>query len=56
MKQEYIRKRHVIFNMDGDVVFTGKDQHGHPSVNAAKRESRKLQGTALGQGLLHVER
>lgn len=61
MKQEYIRKDHIITDMSGKVVFTGQFLRGQkpsPSINAAKRESRKLQtgkGTGgLGGGILRV--
>lgn len=57
MKQEFVRKDHIIRDMAGKVVFTGmftRRSTQHPSINAAKRESRKLQGTMLGCGLLRV--
>lgn len=55
--QQYTRKGHVIRDMDGNMVFEGYigyDEARRPSINAAKRESRKLQGSALGQGLLQL--
>jgi hypothetical protein len=56
--QQYERKAHVIRDMDENVVFEGKLDLGAlgslPSINAAKRESRKLQGGALGRGTLRV--
>jgi len=55
--QQYVRKGHVIKNMAGDVVFTGSHGAGEkkrPSINAAKRHSRELQGSRLGCGLLRV--
>ena len=58
MKQQFIRKDHIIRNMAGEVVFTGTVP-GRPksvSINAAKRESRKLQGSSLGLGILRVSR
>ena len=59
MQQElqYTRKNHVITDTSGEVVFTGTVGQGEfvrPSINAAKRESRRLQGTALGRGILRV--
>ena len=54
--QQFVRKDHVIKDMKGKVVFTGTVP-GKPkqvSINAAKRESRKLQGANLGTGLLRV--
>jgi hypothetical protein len=47
---KFIRKGHIIKNIDGDVVFEGKcpgskDGNIIPSINAAKRESRRLQAT-----------
>jgi len=57
VKQEYIRKAHIITTMDGKVVFTGRVRLGKnefASINAAKRESRKLQFPTLGNGLLRV--
>ena len=41
---QYYRKRDVILGSDKKTVtFTGKDAAGYPSINAAKRESLKLQ-------------
>lgn len=57
VEQQYTRKKNIIRDMDGKVVFTGKLVVGDisvPSINAAKRESRKLQAGQLGQGLLQV--
>ena len=57
MNQEFIRKGHIIRDMAGKVVFTGYYQRRDgqaPSINAAKRESRKLQGNNLGSGILRV--
>jgi len=51
---EYIRKGHRILDASFKVLFEGKDQHGHPSINAAKRESRKLQAGQLGSGILRL--
>ncbi len=56
VKQEYIRKGHIITTMAGKTIFTGKVP-GNPkmvSINAAKRESRKLQFPTLGNGFLRV--
>ena len=52
-EQAYERKGNVIRDMNGKAVFTGITL-GAPSINAAKRESRKLQGSALGRGILRV--
>lgn len=55
--QQYERTKHIIRNMDGDIVFTGVLKVGEievPSINAAKRESRRLQSGALGYGSLRV--
>lgn len=55
---QYIRKDHVIRNIGGDTVFEGKTS-GARSINAAKRESRRLQLEAdgkLGLGTLRVAR
>lgn len=41
----FYRKNHVITNADDTVIFTGEFKDGDtmfPSVNAAKREMRKL--------------
>ena len=57
MDQQFIRKGHIIRDMKGDIVFTGTYARGgdaRPSNNAAKRESRKLQGQNLGSGILRV--
>lgn len=57
MKAQYFRKGHVIRDAQDNIVFTGTIQHGDltvPSINAAKRESRKLQAGRLGQGSLVV--
>jgi hypothetical protein len=57
MDQQYTRKLNVIKDMAGNVVFTGSVGSGDltmPSINAAKRESRRLQGAALGRGLVSV--
>ena len=57
-EQQYERKAHIIRDMDENIVFEGKLDLGAlgslPSINAAKRESRRLQGSALGQGMLRV--
>ena len=56
-KQEFVRKDHVIKDMSGEVVFTGKVRFGtneYASINAAKRKSRELQGSDLGLGILRV--
>lgn len=54
MKLKYIRCKHEIFIVGQEYpTFTGHD-HGIPSISAAKRESRRLQEGALGQGLLRV--
>lgn len=55
--QEYTRKGHVIRDMAGEVVFTGTQKIGgkeFASINAAKRESRRLQQPNLGSGILRV--
>ncbi len=57
MNQEYIRRDHIITDMTGEVVFTGTRKIGkgeRTSINAAKRESRRLQGSDLGSGILRV--
>jgi hypothetical protein len=58
MKTEYFRSNHIIADTDGNIVFTGLHHKGTPfegpSINAAKRESRRLQGSALGQGMVQV--
>jgi len=56
MTQKYIRIGNVITMMSGKKVFTGTvpGRKDVPSINAAKRESRKLQGKSLGCGLLRV--
>ena len=57
MEQQYTRNKHIIKDMAGNVVFTGTVGSGDltmPSINAAKRESRRLQGAALGRGLVSV--
>ena len=57
VEQEFTRKDHVIKDMAGKVIFTGKqgtNKNAPPSINAAKRESRRLQGERLGCGLLRV--
>ena len=54
---QYYRKNHVILDHELQVIFTGTVGAGdlaRPSINAAKRESRRLQGSALGQGLLQL--
>lgn len=54
---QYYRKNHVITDVEGKVIFTGqfKDgEHTYPSINAAKRESRKLQAVS-GPGSLRVK-
>lgn len=56
MPHQYTRKRHIITDASGAVIFTGKCPAGHRSINAAKRESRRLQAGALGQGRLRVSR
>lgn len=51
---KYFRKDHVIRDIGGDTVFEGKT-NGVRSINAAKRESRRLQIEAdgcLGLGTL----
>ena len=57
----YIRKKHIIHAADGSgVVFTGTCNRGLrdgtqvPSINAAKRASRKLQ-QKYGQGCVRVD-
>lgn len=56
MNQEYVRKGHVIKDMKGKVIFTGTvpGKKGIASINAAKRESRRIQGNSLGRGILRV--
>lgn len=52
----YYRKKHIITDVDGKVVFTGTIGSGEaerPSINAAKRKSRELQA-ASGPGSLRV--
>ena len=57
-EQQYERKAHIIRDMDENIVFEGKLDLGAldslPSINAAKRESRKLQAGQLGSGILRV--
>ena len=54
---KYVRKNNVIHDAQGKVVFTGKDKAGLPSINAAKKESCKLQiaNGGLGKGSLVVQ-
>ena len=41
---KYLRKGHIIVDAEsGKVVFEGADKDNKPSINAAKRESRRLQ-------------
>lgn len=56
IEQQYSRNKNVIRDTQNNIVFDGKTPTGESSINAAKRESRKLQGSALGQGLLRVEK
>ena len=52
-EQQFVRKGHVIRDMDKNIVFESKTG----SVNEAKRESRRLQiehDSALGLGTLRV--
>jgi hypothetical protein len=58
-KQKYVRKGHVIKDMEGKAVFHGQtpDRKKQPSINAAKKESRRLQlteGSGLGRGLVRA--
>lgn len=55
MKLQFIRKGQQIreLNAAGNQILETKD---YGSINAAKRASRKLQGTTPGQGLLQVEK
>lgn len=53
---KYYRKNHIITDVDGKVIFEGTIGSGEeqrPSINAAKRESRRLQA-ASGPGSLRV--
>jgi hypothetical protein len=50
MKTQYERHKAVITDLS-----TGK-KTDHKFINAAKRASRELQGSALGQGLVRVKR
>lgn len=53
---QYTRKGHIIRNANGDIVFKGETR-GAVSINAAKRESRRLQLEAdgkLGLGTVRV--
>lgn len=66
MAAEYIRDRHVIYRAneqgdierDGDghpaIAFTGLTKSGAPSINEAKRQSRKFQTSGLGRGQVRV--
>jgi len=51
-KVMFYRKGHIITDLGGVVVFTGLTNN-QPSINAAKRDSRKLQAMH-GQGTLRV--
>lgn len=55
---KFIRKKHIIRDVDGNVLFEGRSPHGGASINAAKRESRRLQAAngGLGMGSLRVDR
>lgn len=44
----HVRRGHQIFTLGSDEVVDC------PSINEAKRRSRKLQGTALGRGSVRV--
>lgn len=48
-KAKYMRRGHIIIDLD-----TGRDKQ-HKSINAAKRESRKLQ-PRLGDGTVVVDK
>ena len=51
---KFYRKDHVITDVSGKVIFTGTFHNGaFTSINAAKRESRKLQ-QQHGHGSLRV--
>lgn len=60
MENTHIRTGNKIYDNQGNLVYTGvvPGQEGAknptPSINAAKRESRRIQGSALGRGLLKV--
>ena len=44
MEVKYYRKGHIIKNAKGEIVFTGTCENTkYRSINAAKRESRRLQ-------------
>ena len=49
IETKYIRKNKTISTPEGDVVST------HDSINLAKKASSKLQGGALGQGVLQLD-
>lgn len=56
---KFRRKAHTIYDTDGNTVFqgfVGEGDNKHPSINAAKRESRRLQlaNGGLGRGSLKV--
>jgi len=53
VKPTFVRKNHIIRNARSEVVFTGETQRS-PSINAAKRESRRLQ-VLNGKGCVRVD-
>lgn len=59
MKTQYIRKGNTIYKLsydpDGTTV-VNKEAIKYTSINSAKRESRRLQGSNPGSGLVRVER
>ena len=60
METAHIRTGNKIYDTKGNLEYTGlvpgteNAETPRPSINAAKRESRRLQGSALGQGLVQV--
>ena len=55
-KTQFIRTGHTIKNLDSDEVTTyyNPAKKQEVSINAAKRESRKLQGSQLGLGKVQL--
>lgn len=60
VKTKYIRKGKTIYTLEYTAAEDGTEVVNrvaatYKSINAAKRESRKLQGSNPGNGLLRVE-
>ena len=56
-KLQYVRIKHTILTVDGEMVFCGSTK-GIPSISKAKKESARLQTAngGLGMGSLQVRR